>query len=289
MRIKSLLRPLLASTIALCAASTAVQAQDEAPAKATAKELPTAKKIFEDYNAAVGPKDFFKTCTSMELTGTMGIPAMGMEGPMTMYKSAPDKMKMVIKLPGFGETMQGFDGTTGWSMDPSRGPSLMTGEMLEMFKQEANFQAEVPEILMKNYDSITVVGIADFNGQQCYELKMVKGKQESTRFYNVKTHLMEGAKTVAPTPMGEIPTTTTLSDYKKFGEIMMATKNSMLMMGTEQVLTIKDIKFNAVDPSVYALPPAIKALAEAAAKKAAEKPAKTPATKESAPADKSAR
>ena len=60
------------------------------------------------------------------------------------------------------------------------------------------------------------------------------------------------------------------------------------MMGTEQVLTIKDIKFNAVDPSVYALPPAIKALAEAAAKKAAEKPAKTPATKESAPADKSA-
>ena len=53
MRIKSLLRPLLASTIALCAASTAVQAQDEAPAKATAKELPTAKKIFEDHFSPV--------------------------------------------------------------------------------------------------------------------------------------------------------------------------------------------------------------------------------------------
>ena len=233
MRIKSLLRPLLASTIALCAASSAVQAQDEAPVKATAKELPTAKKIFEDYNAAVGPKDFFKTCTSMELTGSMGIPAMGMEGPMTMYKSAPDKMKMVIKLPGFGETMQGFDGTIGWSMDPSRGPSIMTGEMLNMVKQESNFQAELPENIMKYYDSITVVGTAEFNGQECYEVKLVKDKQETTRYYNVKNHLMEGSKSVAPTPMGNIPTTTILSDYKKFGEIMMATKNLMSMMACQ--------------------------------------------------------
>jgi len=68
----------------------------------------------------------------------------------------------------------------------------------------------------------------------------------------------------------------------------MATKNSMSMMGTEQVLVIKDIKFNAVDPSVYALPPAIKALADAAAKKAAEKPAKEPSSKDAAPAGKSA-
>ena len=288
MRIKSFIRPLLASALALCAASATVQALDAPPVKAAAKELPSAKKILDDYSAACGLKDFFKTCTSMELTGTMGIPAMGMEGPMTMYKSSPDMMKMIIKLPGMGETMQSFNGTVAWSMDPSRGPSLMTGEMLDMFKQESSFTAELPETIMKHYDSITVEGASEFNGQMCYELKMVKGKQETTRYYNVKTHLMDGAKTVAPTPMGDIPTTTILSDYKKFGKIMAATKNSMSMMGTEQVLIIKDITFNAVNPSVYALPPAIKALTEAAAKKAAEKPAKNPTSKDAAPADKSA-
>ena len=165
----------------------------------------------------------------------------------------------------------------------------MTGEMLDMVKQESNFKAELPESIMKHYDSLEVVGTSEFNGQMCYELKMVKGEQETTRYYNVKTHLMEGAKSIAPTPMGNIPTTTILTDYKKFGELMMATKNAMSMMGTEQILTIKDVKFNTVDPSVYALPPAIKALAEAAAKKAAEEPSKKPTSKDAAPAGESAK
>ena len=42
--------------------------------------------------------------------------------------------------------MQGYNGKVGWTMDLARGPSLMTGDMLQQTKREADFNADLNAI-----------------------------------------------------------------------------------------------------------------------------------------------
>jgi hypothetical protein len=41
--------------------------------------------------------------------------------------------------------------------------------------------------------------------------------------------------------MGDIPVVTTFSDYKKFGDITVATKTVQELMGQQQILTISSV------------------------------------------------
>jgi hypothetical protein len=121
---------------------------------------------------------------------------------------------------------------------------------------------------MEYYDEIKVVGFTEFNGQKCTEMTFKKGDLTETRFYNTKTHLLAGTKGIYPTEMGKIPVVTHISDYKNFKDpvtscqLLIPTKTAMQMMGMEQLLIFDSIEFNDVDPKVFDLPPAIKALAE---------------------------
>lgn len=264
-----LLRLPLAISIASFAFMTPlVQAQD---AQTT---LPSAKEVVTAFVDALGDKDMLAKQTSRKISGTMSIPAMQMSGPMVIYAAEPNFFKVDITIPGMGKSLQGFNGKIGWQIDVSRGPSLMKGDVLDMFKREADFHAE--ENILKYYDEVKVLGEVEFNDQPCFELNFKKGEREESRYYNRKTHLLEGSKGVYPTELGNIPIRTITSNYKDFHGIKVATRTAMEMvsMGIEQVLEITAVSINDVDPSVFDLPPAIQALADAAAAEAkAPKPA----------------
>jgi hypothetical protein len=51
-----------------------------------------------------------------------------------------------------------------------------------------------------------------------------------------------------------------MSDYKEFGGVKMPTKRVTRLPMYEVVLTITAVEFDMVDPAVYALPDAVKAL-----------------------------
>ena len=93
--------------------------------------LLTPSAIVARYVDAVGGEEALRSHTSATLKGTFGISAMGMEGDLTVYLEAPNKMVQLIELAGMGEMNVGYNGEIGWSDNPMTGPTLLDGALLE--------------------------------------------------------------------------------------------------------------------------------------------------------------
>lgn len=237
-----------------------LHAQAQAPAPSAAA-LPAAEEVLKRYRAAIGGEDAIKKHTARSMKGTFEIPAQGMKGDLTIVAAAPDKIHVKVTLPGLGELQRGYDGKVGWSIDPAIGPRLLEGSELAEFRHSADFYDDLHDA--KNFTSITVAGKTTFEGQECFELKLVKDSGfEYTEFFSVATGLIVGGKLNASSQMGSIPVTSTVSDYKAFGGVMVPTVTRQRMMGLEQVTTVLSVSFDPVDPKVFELPPSIAALTQ---------------------------
>ena len=80
-------------------------------------------------------------------------------------------------------------------------------------------------------------------------------------FYDVATGLKSGQhRRRARARWARSRPTSTLSEYKKFGDILQPTVIKQVASGTQIVLTFTEMEYDKVDPAVFELPAAIKAL-----------------------------
>jgi hypothetical protein len=221
--------------------------------------LPSAETILQKYRDAIGGEAAIRRHTSRRFKGTFEIPAQGMKGDLTVTAMAPNLMTVVVTLPGLGELRRGFDGRVAWSVDPAIGPRLLEGREADEFKHSADFYDDLHE--PSKFKSITVVGKGPFEGQECYEVKLVRDSGfEYTEYFSVDSGLIVGGKLKASSQMGEVPVTTVSGEYKAFDGVLVPTVTKQKMMGLEQVVTITSVSFDPVDASEFALPPPIQAL-----------------------------
>ena len=259
-------RPLATAAVLLALAGSlppgaSAQAQaPAAPASRTAAALPSAEQILQRYRDAIGGEEAIRKHTARSVKGTFEIPAQGIKGDLTLFAAAPNLIRVVVTLPGLGELQRGFDGTLGWSIDPAIGPRLLKGRELDEFRHSADFYDELHE--PEKFKSITVVGQTTFEGQQVYELKLVRDSGfEYTEYFSVDTGLIVGGKLNASSQMGQMPMTSVIAEYKEFGGMLLPTVTRQRMMGLEQVMTVASVSFDPVDPKMFELPPAIASLA----------------------------
>ncbi len=100
-----------------------------------------------------------------------------------------------------------------------------------------------------------------FEGRPCYKVSLVrKDGGEDIEYYDVETGLKAGASGTRETPMGPITATQMLSDYKKFGDLLVPTTMKQTAMGVEQVLKVTSVEYDNVPPSTFEPPAQIKAL-----------------------------
>ena len=259
----------LSALLLICPIGIVAHAQDSKPDTATeAEKLPTPQELVDLMVEFSGGAEALKDVKPVKSTGTFSIPQMQMTGEMTSWSAPPNLMRVDIKTPGIGIIMSGFNGKIGWSLDPTRGPSLMEGPMLDQIKMESDPASLLD--LSKYFDSVEVVGRVDFEGAKCFQLQLKKGKAVRDMFVEEKTGRMVGMKAVMPSPMGEIPTTTVIEKWMNVGPRKIAAKTVIKMMGMDQVMQIDTVSSDKFDPDVFDLPPAIQALADAQSKKAAD-------------------
>jgi hypothetical protein len=252
---------LVSGTVAVSAQTAPPPLQSPPPSAAppAAPGLPTADAILQRYRDALGGEAAIRKHASRRFKGTFEIPAQGMKGDLTVTAMAPNLMTLVVSLPGLGELRRGFDGKVAWSVDPAIGPRLLEGREADEFKHSADFYDDLHE--PAKFKSMTVVGKVPFEGQDSYEVKLVRDSGfEYTEFFSVDTGLIVGGKLKASSQMGEVPVTTVSGEYKEFDGVLVPTVTRQRMMGLEQVVTITSVSFDPVDPSEFALPPAIQAL-----------------------------
>jgi hypothetical protein len=245
---------LLATQIVLLHAADAPKEENKSSLK-----LPSAKEVIDRFIKESGGKEAIQKHKSYHSMGKLDMFGQGISGDMEIFMAAPDRFLVKTKIEGFGDMIQGFDGKIGWSMDPAQGPMLLKGEMLDQIKEQAEFYGILHD--ESKYKSMEVIGVEKFDSVDCYKIKLVrKSEQESYEVFEVNTGLMRGTTTIQATPMGKIPVTTTLTEYKEFDGVKMPTKISQKLSALQQVMKIRTMEPNYVPDSVFELPDPIKAL-----------------------------
>jgi hypothetical protein len=171
------------------------------------------------------------------------MPAAGVKGDLSVVQAAPNKMAMTMNIPGVGQIATGYDGTTGWAMNPMQGPRVLEGKELDQLREDAG-----PSALLRSADRIRsaeTMELTTLGGQSCYRVKITyKSGRESFDCYSPDTGLLVGMISSQQSPMGTVEVTTTFGDWKEFGGLKTATTMRQQMMGQEQILTIDRLEFN---------------------------------------------
>src|SRR5581483_6530669 len=151
--------------------------------------------------------------------------------PMEIRALRPDKFRFSVDFNATPDASfvylppryfaNGFDGRTAWEALPGRRPQALAGIFLEERSEQAEFFAWCagPE----NYQSLTNLGEISFEGQCCYELKLVKKSGNiETHYYNATNFLMAGI--IRSSVFGPSLERYVFNDYRQFGGFQFPTR-----------------------------------------------------------------
>ncbi len=252
------------AVVALAAFAIPSGALGQQPASPPAK-LPPARQIIDRYVQAIGGREAVVRHTSSHTFQTLSAPASGQTGQIESFAAAPNRRVVHIRIADLGEQVVGFDGTHGWSIDPSSGPRLVEGKELVSAREGADFMEPLHN--PAKFKSIETVELTDFEGRPCYKLKLVRTNgDEYYEFFDVKTGLLAGTILTEETAMGAIESTNVVSDYKSFDGWLIPTTIIARAMQQEFRVTVDSVQFDNVPPSTFEPPEAIKTLLSAPAK-----------------------
>ena len=222
--------------------------------------LPAPREIINRFIKAFGGRDALVKHTSMHSTGNFEIASMGMRGQMESFSAKPNRALIKVSFPGIGEMRQGFDGEVGWAIDPASGPTVLEGKQLAERRQDSDFQNMLHD--PAKFSAMETVERVPFEGKDAYKVKLTRTSGEVYHeFFDVESGLLVGSIVARETAMGRIEATSVMSDYKRFGDILLPTRITQKGAVGEIVITINSVEFDQVDPSIFELPAEIKALA----------------------------
>ena len=126
-------------------------------------------------------------------------PAITNAWPMEISAMRPDKFRFAADLNVTPDASfvflpprclaNGFDGQTAWEAPPGQRPQALEGIFREERREQAEFFAWCDEA--EKYQSLTNLGESRFEGQRCYELRLVrKSGNIETHYYNTNNHLL---------------------------------------------------------------------------------------------------
>src|SRR4051812_21084183 len=129
-----------------CGAGAQVVPGPDAPkqpaATSTTEAQPTAEAVFENYIKALGGHEAMEKTTNRVMEGRVSSTAGDMNAIVTIQQAPPNKIHLSLEIPGYGVQESGYDGTTGWVMDPNTGAKPLSGPDLEDAKDMDDFWGE---------------------------------------------------------------------------------------------------------------------------------------------------
>lgn len=193
-----------------------------AAAPAAAQDM-TLEQVLEKHYEAIGGLEDWKDLESFQASGTMSMPAQGLEAPFTMLAKRPNKIRIEFTVQGM-TGVQAYDGETAWMLMPFMGktdPEKMPDAMAEGLKQDADIDG--PLIGYEEEGSqVELVGMEETEGTQAYKIKVTRKNGDVHYYFLDAEHFIPIKIEGTRTQMGqEIQFETILSDYKEVGEVLM--------------------------------------------------------------------
>jgi len=150
------------------------------------QSLPTADQVLDAYVKALGGQAAIERVTSRFTKSSINIK--GQTGSVENYTKAPSKYMSVVVTPE-GTTREGFDGASGWGMDPTGRLRDWTGDEVALSSRNRNFYKETQ--IKSMYSTIAVTGREDLEGREAYVLELTpKSGGTEKMYFDTKTGLL---------------------------------------------------------------------------------------------------
>jgi hypothetical protein len=231
-----------------------------APGNTAQDALPSAESLAARYIRAIGGREAVLGHTSTRVVGTVAVPSSGVTGSFEAFAARPDKTFLKMTLGGIGESLEGFDGRVAWMTSALTGPMVVQGKEYEQKKFDADYYAELRTA--ERYKSMKTLEKTTWEGRSSYKVSLIRHDgSEEIEYFDVETGFKTGkVVTREMMMMGAVPMTTVAGDYRKFGDVLHAATMKQIAMGAQIIMTITSVEYDKVDPAVFELPTAIKAL-----------------------------
>ena len=235
-------------------------------ALAAADELPKGDTVLDKYIEVTGGKAAYSKLHSEATTGTMEFKAMGLKGKMTAYAAEPDKRYTEVVIDGVGKIQEGSNGEVAWGMSAMQGPRLKEGDEKAETLLQARFN---PDLTWRDlFKSADTVAVENIDGKDAYKVVLTpKTGTPITKWYDKQTGLLLKMSLTAKSPMGDIQSDTSFSDYRKEGDLLIPHKVVTHVATMELVMTIDNVQQNPEIPKdKFEVPAEVKALMKTPAK-----------------------
>ncbi len=222
--------------------------------KTTAVKMPTVQEILAKYVQAIGGKEANEKIKSRMMKGTLELMPMGVKGTFENLSAAPNKSIMKISLEGIGDIIEGFDGTTAWSINPLQGNRDKQGEELAQTKLTYDFYRETN--LGKLYPKMELKGTEKICANEAYVVVGTPNNLPSETFYfDTKSGMLLRQDSTAISPEGKMPTKTFFEDVREVDGVKIPFKIRSILPQMEFSITATEVKHNvAVEDAQFAKP-----------------------------------
>ncbi|HEV2177970.1 MAG TPA: hypothetical protein VGW33_12345 [Terriglobia bacterium] len=209
----------------------------------------TLDQVLDKYVQALGGKAAIEKVTSRVMTGSIESPATGdtgslVPGTIEVDAKAPNQRAVIIDFPGSDGDHHGFNGTSGWYVDPDDGPQDLPPDALGAVKLESEFYRDTR--LRELFPKIALKGTAKVNGQEAFvvEAPHADGGIEKL-YFDTHTGLMVRDEVPVDVP-GEGRTTIVndLSDYRDVDGIKLPFAIHQTSPDFEYIIKFKEIRQN---------------------------------------------
>ncbi len=201
--------------------------------------LPTAREVLDRYVVALGGRDAILKHKSSTVRGRIELPERGESYEAVLYAMPFRRLEKIIR-PGGEEYVSGFNGQANWKRTEDDSVDLYSSLTV-----------------VSSVRSPEVADVTEFAGHTSYRLRGVNGDGRNTElFYDRQTGLLRGYH--VPSKCGDAwnEVTETFDDYRDFGGVKVPTRITYTSGSKSSVITISEVTYDDVDPSVFNVPEA---------------------------------
>lgn len=225
-----------------------------------AGSTPTADQILERYVQAIGGKAALEKVTTRVMKGTLELTPSGdtgsiVPGTVEIDGKAPNKRVVTSNVPGSGADARGYNGASGWYVDPDEGPKDLTGSDLDAIKLDAEFYRELK--LKDLYPKMAVAGKATIGNSEAYVVDATLADGSLEKFYfDAQTGLLvrDDSPVVIPDE-GKTTQVSLLEDYRDVDGVKLPFTIRRMRPDGDSTIKFTDIRNNVpIDDAKFEKP-----------------------------------
>ncbi|MCW8194081.1 hypothetical protein F6455_04695 [Proteobacteria bacterium 005FR1] len=213
--------------------------------------LPEARKLVERHLEAAYGEDGLNDKPAMTYTGRLVIESFDVNAPVVMKTESPDKRLFKTEIMG-QEVVRSCVGGQCWVRELDKPLASLRGETLTFMREIADFHRL--ENLDRYYRHLQTTGLKDFNGEQAYEVTLVRDNGMRDKWYFDKdSGLWLGGVWYLPQEMGGTQVTQYFEEYREFDGTQVATQIIEETSTQTSKVVIDEVKFGDVPDREFAI------------------------------------